>query len=75
MADHDYESYPWLIEFDKKTDKQKMDIIVYQLKHLESLIGTLSVIIMFSICVFIVLFGMSIIGGNINISSLISIIK
>jgi len=75
MADHDLETHPWLNEFDKKSDKQKMDTVINQIKYLESLVGTISVIIMFSICVFIVLFGMSIIGGNINISSLISIIK
>jgi hypothetical protein len=75
MADHDYESYPWLIEFDKKTDKQKMDTVINQLKYLENLVGTVSIILLFSICVFIALMSMSIIGGNINISSLISLIK
>jgi hypothetical protein len=75
MASNDFENYPWLIEFDKKTDKQKMDIVIQRIKYLESLVGTLSVILVSFICVFIVLAGMSVVFGNVSISSLISLIK
>ena len=75
MADHDYELYPWLIEFDKKSDKQKMDIVVERVKYLENLIGTVSIILISFICVFVVLAGMSVVFGSVSISSLISLIK
>jgi hypothetical protein len=75
MADHDYEAHPWLVDFDKKTDKQKVDTLVSQVKYLESLVGTVSIILVSCICIFFVLAGMSVVGGGINISSLISLIK
>jgi uncharacterized Tic20 family protein len=75
MANHDLETHPWLNEFDKKSDKQKMDTVINQIKYLESLVGTISIILISFICVFVVLAGMSVVFGSVSISSLISLIK
>jgi hypothetical protein len=75
MADHDYNSHPWLVGFEKKNENQKFEVIIERLKYLESLVGTISVILLGSVCLFVVLMAMSVVTGKIDLGILTSFIK
>jgi hypothetical protein len=70
MADHDYDSHPWLVGFEKKTENQKIEVIIERLKYLESLVGTISVILLGSVCLFVVLMAISVVTGKIDLGIL-----
>jgi hypothetical protein len=70
MADHDYNSQPWLVGFEKKNDNQKIEVIIERLKYLESLVGTISVILLSSVCLFVVLMAMTVVTGKIDLGIL-----
>lgn len=75
MADHDYEAHPWLIGYEKKNDKQKIDTLVEQIKYLENLIGIVSVIIYGGFIIILGLFLMGIAFGKIDLGILSMIFK
>jgi len=60
MAEHDYEAHPWLVGFDKKDNNQKIETLTEQVKYLENLVGTISIILLVSVCLFLVSIGMKI---------------
>lgn len=72
---HNFSVHPWLIGFDKKSDKEKILTIVEQLKYLENLIGTISVIMIFSGAILITLMGLSIVTGKFDLGMLLSVFK
>jgi hypothetical protein len=74
MADHDYNSHPWLVGLEKKNDNQKIEVIIERLKYLESLVGTISVILLGSVCLFVVLMAMTVVTGKIDLG-ILSLIK
>jgi hypothetical protein len=74
MAD-DQEIHPWLMDFDKKSEKQKIDVLVNQVKYLESLVGTISVIIVSIVIVTLGLFFILVAFGKIDLGILSSIFK
>jgi hypothetical protein len=57
---HDYEAHPWLVGFDKKDSNQKIETLTEQVKYLENLVGTISIILLVSVCLFLVSIGMKI---------------
>jgi hypothetical protein len=57
---HDYEAHPWLVGFDKKDNNQKIETLTEQVKYLENLVGTISIILLVSVCLFLVSIGMKI---------------
>lgn len=75
MADHDYNAHPWLIGFDKKDDKQKITAMVEQLKYLENLVGTVSIIVLGSGAVILTLMLISMVTGKFDLGILTSIFK
>ena len=75
QSQHDFATHPWLINFDKKSDKEKILTIVEQLKYLENLIGTISVIMVFSGAILITLMGLSIVTGKFDLGMLTSVLK
>jgi len=70
MADHDYDSHSWLVGFEKKNENQKIEVIIERLKYLENLVGTISVILLGSICLFVVLMAMTVVTGKIDLGIL-----
>jgi hypothetical protein len=75
MAEHDYESHPWLVGYDKKNEKQKIDTLTEQVKYLENLVGTISVII-FGLCIVTLgLFLMFVAFGKIDLGIISSLFK
>ena len=72
---HDFAAHPWLVGFEKKTDKEKLAAVVEQVKYLENLVGTVSVIVIFAGAVVITMMGLSVVTGNFNFSMLTSIFK
>jgi hypothetical protein len=75
MAEHDYESHPWLVGFEKKTDKEKLAAMVEQIKYLENLIGVVSVILIFAGAIVVTLMGLSIVTGKFDLGMLTSVFK
>ena len=75
MVDHDYNAHPWLIGFDKKDDKQKITAMVEQLKYLENLVGTVSIIVLGSGAVILTLMLISMVTGKFDLGILTSIFK
>ena len=75
MAEHDYDAHPWLVGFDKKDDKQKIAAMVEQLKYLENLVGTVSIIVLGSGAVVLTLMVISMVTGKFDIGILTSIFK
>jgi hypothetical protein len=75
MAEHDYESHPWLVGFDKKDSNQKIETLTEQVKYLENLIGTISIILLVSISLFLVLMAMSFVTGKVDIGIITSLLK
>ena len=67
---HDYEAHPWLVGFDKKDNNQKIETLTEQVKYLENLVGTISIILLVSVCLFLVSIGM-----KIDISLITSLLK
>jgi len=72
---HDLTAHPWLNGFEKKNDKDKLAAIVEQLKYLENLIGTVSVIVVCGGAIVIVLMGISMVTGKFDLGLLTSIFK
>jgi hypothetical protein len=72
---HDFAAHPWLVGFEKKTDKDKLATIVEQVKYLENLLGTVSIILLFAGAVVITMMGLSVVTGNFSLSGLMSIFK
>jgi hypothetical protein len=72
---HDFSAHPWLVGFEKKDDKQKIASMVEQLKYLENLIGTVSVIVLVSGSVVLTLMVISIVTGKFDLGILTSIFK
>jgi hypothetical protein len=72
---HDFAAHPWLVGFERKDDKQKIVAIVEQLKYLENLIGTISVILISSVAIVLVLMIISIFTGKFDLGMLTSIFK
>ena len=72
---HDFAAHPWLVGFEKKNDKEKLAAVVEQLKYLENLIGTVSIIVMAAGAIALTLMGISVVTGNFNFSMLTSIFK
>jgi hypothetical protein len=72
---HDFAAHPWLVGFEKKTDKEKLATIVEQVKYLENLLGTVSVIVIFAGAIILTMMGLSVVTGNFSLSGLISIFK
>jgi hypothetical protein len=72
---HDFAAHPWLVGFEKKTDKDKLATIVEQIKYLENLVGTVSIILLFAGAVVITMMGLSVVTGNFSLSGLMSIFK
>jgi hypothetical protein len=72
---HDFTAHPWLIGFDKKTDKEKLAAIVEQVKYLENLVGTVSIIVLFAGAAVITMMGLSVVTGNFSLSGLMSVFK
>jgi len=75
MAEHDYEAHPWLVGFDKKDNNQKIEALTEQVKYLENLIGTISVILLVSISLFLVLMAISFVTGKVDIGLITSLLK
>jgi hypothetical protein len=73
--DHDYTAHPWLVGYEKKNDKQKIDTLTEQVKYLENLIGTISVMIFGFFIVMLGLFLMLTAFGKIDIGIISSIFK
>ena len=71
MAEHDYEAHPWLVGFDKKDSKQKIETLTEQVKYLENLIGTISIVLLVSVSLFLVLF----VTGKVDIGIITSLLK
>jgi len=72
---HDFAAHPWLVGFEKKTDKEKLATIVEQVKYLENLLGTVSVIVIFAGAIILTMMGLSVVTGNFSLSGLMSIFK
>jgi hypothetical protein len=72
---HDFAAHPWLVGFEKKTDKEKLATIVEQVKYLENLLGTVSVIVIFAGAIILTMMGLSVVTGNFSLSGLTSIFK
>ena len=72
---HDFAAHPWLVGFEKKTDKEKLATIVEQVKYLENLLCTVSVIVIFAGDIILTMMGLSVVTGNFSLSGLISIFK
>lgn len=72
---HDLEAHPWLLNFDKKNDREKISLIIERLKCLENLVGTISIIVLFSGAAVATLMVISMFAGNFNLGTMISIIK
>jgi hypothetical protein len=75
MAEHDYEAHPWLIGFDKKDNNQKIEALTEQVKYLENLIGTISVILLVTVSLFLVLMVISFVTGKVDIGIITSLLK
>ena len=72
---HDFAAHPWLVGYEKKNDKEKMIAIVEQLKYLENLIGTVSMIVLAAGAIVLTMMGISIVSGNFSLGGLMSIFK
>jgi len=72
---HDLAAHPWLIGFEKKTDKEKLAAIVDQLKYLENLVGVVSVIVIVAGAVVFTLMFISMFTGKFDLGMLTSIFK
>ena len=72
---HDFAAHPWLVNFDKKTDKEKLTAIVEQIKYLENLVGVVSVIVIFAGAIVVTMMGLSILTGNFSLGGLMSVFK
>jgi hypothetical protein len=72
---HDFAAHPWLVGFERKNDKEKLATIVEQVKYLENLLGTVSVIVIFAGAIILTMMGLSVVTGNFNLSGLMSIFK
>jgi len=72
---YDFAAHPWLIGFDKKNDKEKLEAMIEQINCLENLIGVVSVIVIIAGAIVITLMGLSIISGSFSLSGLASVFK
>ena len=72
---HDFEAHPWLVGFEKKNEKEKLAAVVEQLKYLENLIGTVSMIVLAAGAIVLTMMGLSVVTGNFSLSGLMSIFK
>lgn len=72
---HDLEAHPWLFGFEKKDDKDKLEIVVEQLKHIENLVGTISVIVFTGGVIVLTLMIISLFTGKFDLGLLTSIFK
>jgi hypothetical protein len=72
---HDYAAHPWLIGFEKKTDKEKLAAMVEQIKYLENLVGVVSVIVIFAGAIVVTLMGLSLVTGKFDLGMLTSVFK
>ena len=72
---HDLAAHPWLIGFEKKTDKEKLATMLEQIKRLENLIGVVSVIVIFAGAIVVTLMGLSMVTGKFDLGMLTSIFK
>jgi hypothetical protein len=72
---HDYEAHPWLVGFDKKDSNQKIETLTEQVKYLENLVGTISVVLLVSVSLFLVLMAISFVTGKVDIGIITSLLK
>jgi hypothetical protein len=72
---HDFDAHPWLVNFEKKNDKEKLTAIVEQLKYLENLIGVVSVIVIVAGAVVFTLMFISMFTGKFDLGMLTSVFK
>jgi hypothetical protein len=72
---YDFAAHPWLIGFEGKNDKEKLEAMIEQINCLENLIGVVSVIVIIAGSIVITLMGLSIISGSFSLSGLASVFK